>query len=261
MNSRIINFTLVVCATLFMSCTSTAQSTSGLGAIFGKGSTTSTTTTTTTPTTTQTNPASSAQSALGSLLGGLTGSSSESGQGDALTSAFGSILGSVIGANQQLTVANLEGTWIYTAPACKFKSEDMLKQAGGDIATAQISEQLAPTYSKLGFTETGFNFAFDAEGNFVMTYKKLPLSGTATKAEQKGYFTFDFVKLGTYSLATTPVYIEVVGDKMLLLFEADKFVNMFKSVAGRLNNSTLNTVVSLLDSYDGVLIGFELTKQ
>ena len=305
MKKTLATISWVVCVALCSACTSTAQSTSGLGTLLsGKssdktsttttttstekentqssssssigsllnmlgGSTTSgnstTTTTTTTPaTTTDNTQGTSSSSGIGSLLNMLGGSSTSSdntstGTGDAITSALGSILGSVVAANTELTVASLEGTWVYTAPACKFKSEDLLKSAGGDVAASQISQQLAPTYAKLGFNEQ-YNYVFDAEGGFVMTVKKLPISGTAAKAAEKGYFTFEFVKLGTYALATTPVYVEVVGDKMLLLFEADKFIAMFKSVVGKLGITTLNSVFDLVESYDGVLIGFELTK-
>ena len=299
MKKTLATISCVVCVALCSACTSTAQSTSGLGALLGGKSSDKTSTTTTTATNEKENTQSSSSSSIGGLLnmlggsttsgnsttttttpdntqgtsssgiGGLlnmlggsttSGDNTATGTGDAITSALGSILGSVVAANTELTVASLEGTWVYTAPACKFKSEDFLKSAGGDVAASQISQQLAPTYAKLGFNEQ-YNYVFDAEGGFVMTVKKLPISGTATKATEKGYFTFEFVKLGTYALATTPVYVEVVGNKMLLLFEADKFIAMFRSVVGKLGITTLNSVFDLVESYDGVLIGFELTKQ
>ncbi len=254
----------VACIAICTSCTSTAQSTTGLGSLWGNKSGNTTTTTTTEKDEPATPSSSSSSSGLSDFLNKLGNSNASSGEsnstGDAITSALGSILGSVVAANQELTVADLAGTWVYTAPACKFKSEDFLKSAGGDVAASQISQKLAPTYTKLGFTPT-YNYQFDAEGNFVMTYNSIPLSGTATKTEEKGYFTFEFIKLGTTALATTPAYVEVVGNKMVLLFEADKFIAMFKSIVGKLGITTLNSVFQLVESYDGVLIGFELTKQ
>jgi hypothetical protein len=176
-------------------------------------------------------------------------------------SVLGDILGNVIASNTELTVESLEGAWNYVAPACKFKSEDLLKSAGGDVVASQISKELAPTYTKLGFTTEAFGFNFEKEGEFVMRYGKLQLPGEAIKAEVQGYFTLEFVKLGTSAIVATPAYFEVVGNKMIVLFEADKFINMFRSVVNTLGITTLNTVFELVDSYDGVLIGFELNKQ
>ena len=132
--------------------------------------------------------------------------------------------------------------------------------AGGEVVASQISDKLAPIYGKLGFTPEKYRLEFDGEGKYTMTFGQLPIAGEATKGEAKGYFTFEFIKLGEYALATTPTYIEVLGDKMVLLYEADKFIDLFSSVVSKLGISSLNTIVELVNSYDGVLIGFELNK-
>ena len=252
--------------------TTTTQggSTSGLGDLFNAlsgGSTKNGTSTTsedkskTEKETTTTQGGST--SGLGDLFNALSGGSQTSGKssGNDAMSVIGDILGNVIASNTELTVEKLEGTWVYEAPACKFKSEDFLKSAGGDIAASQISKELAPTYTKLGFSAEKFSFKFENDGEYIMTYGKLPLPGEATKAENSGYFTLEFVKLGTVAIASTPAYFEVVGSKMVILFEADKFIDMFRSVVNALGVTTLNTIFDLVDSYDGVLIGFELSKQ
>ena len=225
-------------------------------------STTTTTTTTNNTTTNTTTTTSSNQS--GSALSGLLnaiGGNSANGSEDAISSAISNIIGNVIASNTQLTVANLEGTWNYVAPACKFLSEDFLKSAGGEVVASQLSEKIAPYYSKIGINTESFNFKFDAEGAFVMTFNKLPLSGTASQTEENAVFNLEFIKIGTTALATTPAYFEVVGDKMVVLFEIEKFVNLFRSVVNKLGINSLNTVFELVDSYDGILIGFELKKQ
>ena len=250
--------------------TTGSSSTPGLGDLMnalsgGKGSQTTTTSTNDTKTDKgTTTTGGSSTGGLGDLLNAFTGgssSSSSSSGGSDVMSALGDILGGVIASNTELTVESLEGAWTYVAPACKFKSEDFLKSAGGDVVASQISKELAPTYTKLGFTTEAFGFNFENDGEFIMTYGKLPLPGEATKSEEKGFFTLEFVKLGTISIVTTPAYFEVVGNKMVVLFEADKFINMFRSVVSSLGITTLDTVFELVDSYDGVLIGFEFNKQ
>jgi hypothetical protein len=44
------------------------------------------------------------------------------------------------------------------------------------------------------------------------------------------------------------------------LFDADKFVALFRSIVSKLGITTLNTVFELVDNYDGVLVGFEMKK-
>lgn len=279
--------TILCCATLFTQ----AQQSSGLGSLLGKlsGSTTTQTTDTTQSnqagsqignilgtvlgngsntnatqedaTTPTTNGAGGVSSIIGGLLGGSSGSQSDNGSSSALGSALGSILNSVINANTELTVADLNGSWIYAAPACKFMSEDFLKSAGGDVVASQISSKIAPYYTKLGFTAERFSFTFDTAGVYTMHYGAIPLSGNVTKAEEKGYFKMEFLKLGTSALLTTPAYIDVAGNKMVILFEADKFIALFRQIVNKLGVTTLNSVFSLLDGYDGVLIGFEFNRK
>lgn len=208
-----------------------------------------------------------AQSGLGDLLnkiGNRDQSTTTSGSQSitsGIGSAIGGLLGGVLDLNEELTVADLQGTWQYAAPACKFKSENFLKSAGGAIVASQISDKLAPYYEKLGFSASTFGYTFDENGSFTMTFGKVPLKGTVSKAEKEDYFQMEFVKVGSYALATTPVYIEVSGNKMLLLYEIDKFIDLFRSVVGQLGITTLDSIFSLLDEYDGILIGFELTKK
>lgn len=194
-------------------------------------------------------------------IGEKTSSATSEGSSEDLTSVLGDILSSAVAANQELTVADLQGNWVYVKPACKFKSSNFLKSAGGDVVSSQVSAKLTSFYTRLGFTASTYSVDFASNGDFKMKYKKVPLSGSATRATEKGYFTFKFVKLGSYSLAQTPVYIEVVGDRMLLLFEVDKFVDLFKSVVDKLGISTLDKIFALADGYEGILIGFEMERK
>lgn len=195
-----------------------------------------------------------------STLGSSASSSSSSSSND-LTSALGDLLNGVVASNQELTVADLKGTWVYSEPACKFKSSDFLKSAGGDLVASQVSGKLTSLYKKLGFTSSNYRFTCQSDGDFTMKFKKVSASGSVTRASGKGNFTLEFVKLGTVSLVKVPVYVEVVGDKMVLLFETKEFVDLFKSLIGKLGISTLNKVFALTDSYDGILIGFEMTRK
>ena len=47
---------------------------------------------------------------------------------------------------------------------------------------------------------------------------------------------------------------------MEILFDVEKLVNVMISIASKTQSSTLQTIGNLLSEYDGVLMGFELTK-
>ena len=53
------------------------------------------------------------------------------GLGDILNSStVNKVVSAIAGTDASLTVADLAGTWKYSAPACKFESSDFLKSAG-----------------------------------------------------------------------------------------------------------------------------------
>lgn len=83
---------------------------------------------------------------LKDVLKGIGGSSqssesSESGKsGSGLGDVLGSVIGNVLGTSK-ITPADLTGTWNYSAPAVAFKSDDLLKKAGGARCVGNHREQ------------------------------------------------------------------------------------------------------------------------
>lgn len=56
------------------------------------------------------------------------------GLGDILNSStVNKVVSAIAGTDVSLTVADLAGTWKYSAPACKPESADFLKSAGGEV--------------------------------------------------------------------------------------------------------------------------------
>lgn len=202
------------------------------------------------------------QSGLGGILDAIGVDSDALGSaGETLYSTIENVVEGVVYGNKEVTLADLQGEWAYRAPACKFLSENLLESAGGELVATQVVDKATPIYQKLGFSATNFGFTFDEEGGYIMTYRKMPISGSVTKTEKNAYFTLEFVKIGQYTLAKTPVYINVYGDKMLLLFEADKFINLFRTLVGYIGVDSLDSIFELVDNYDGILVGFELTRK
>ena len=60
--------------------------------------------------------------------------------------------------------------------------------------------------------------------------------------------------------------VVTLGSSMSFLFNADKLLDALKSLTGlaskiNTNTSYISSILSLLENYDGLKVGFELTKQ
>ena len=220
----------------------------GLGSIMGKGSSTgttnteSTTTTTTTPSfpfgNSQSSSSSSSSSTAGNILSGL--------------SSLGSALGLT---SSQVDVNYLQGTWKYSSPAITFQSDDLLKKAGGALASSQIENKLATYYDKLGFKN--LVFTVNADSTFTLEVKKIKLSGTVKSTGQAGTITLAFKPVGSFT-----AFVAAQGSNtMTMTFDVSKLIDIISKVSNVIGNSTLSTVSNLLSSFDGLNAGFKLTKQ
>lgn len=147
------------------------------------------------------------------------------------------------------------GQWSYTAPSVSFKSENALKNVGGAAAATAVENKLAPYYKTLGFTRTTLTIAKDH--TFSMKMGIIPLKGTVEKTDD-GRLEFTFTGITGRSIGKVDAVATKSGSTLNLTFDATKFIKVLTSVAGKLNISTLNTLASLLNGYDGIYMGFSM---
>lgn len=196
------------------------------------------------------------------LLKGALGSAAKSdNNGNSSTSsALSGLQGLVEGliSNSNLTEADLVGTWQYSKPAVAFKSSDMLKKAGGAAASGIIEEKLTPYYEKVGLNN--LSVTFNDDNTFKFKLKRGTLSGVYEKnaESEDGDFIFQFTAVGKIPVGQMNAHIEKVGNKLTMTFDASKLISLVNTVASVSGQSTLQTVATLLNSYDGLNCGFEL---
>lgn len=183
-----------------------------------------------------------------------TTESSADDNSDGILGALGSFIGNMT-ANKNFTVDDIAGQWSYSSPAVSFKSENALKNVGGAAAATAVENKLAPYYKTLGFTRTTLTIAKDH--TFSMKMGIIPLKGTVEKTED-GRLEFTFTGITGRSIGKVDAAATKSGSTLNLTFDATKFINILTSVAGKLNISTLNTLASLLNGYDGIYMGFRL---
>lgn len=190
---------------------------------------------------------------LGDLLGGL-GKGNGTGGGNAITNILEGVFSS-----SNLTLKDLAGKWTTNGPAVTFQAENFLKKAGGIAAAGTIESKLAPYYKQYGLN--GAVFEIESNGAFKMVLKGLNLSGTISETGEKGVFEFNFKVLGSLPIGSMKTFIQKTSGTMDIMFDATKFKSLVSAIAKFTGNSLAKTAASILDSYDGMCVGFrtELT--
>ena len=200
-------------------------------------------------TSTTSNAGSSIAGILGAVLGGNSNSSSSAG-----SSIINGILNNVIGSgtfSQQDLCAH---TWKYSKPGCAFTSENLLAKAGGEIAANKVEEKLGEYYSKFGFSGSNTYFTFKTDGTFAAKIDGKSWQGNYTFDEKTHAIQMKGLILSMSGYATKTT------NGISLLFDQKKLLNLIKTIGSLKGNSTLSALGTIANNYDGLRVGFEMTK-
>ena len=228
--------------------TSSSAATTSSAATSTSSATASTPTTSTSATT---NSGYSAGSVVAGVLGGLLGGGTTTG-----SSIISGILNNVIGSATFSQADLCAHTWKYSKPGCAFTSENLLAKAGGEIAASKIEEDLSKYYSKFGFSKSNTYFTFKTDGTFAAKIDGKSWNGTYTFDEKTHAIQLKGLLLSASGFATRTT------NGISLLFEQKKLLTLIKTLS-KLNltgSTTMSAVSSIVDNYDGVRVGFEMTK-
>lgn len=210
----------------------------------------------TTSTSTTTNSGYSAGSVVAGVLGGLLGGGTTTGSSSTGSSIINGILNNVIGSATFSQADLCAHTWKYSKPGCAFTSENLLAKAGGEIAANKIEEDLSKYYNKFGFSQSNTYFAFKTDGTFAAKIDGKSWNGTYTFDEKTHAIQLKGLLLSASGFATRTT------NGISLLFEQKKLLTLVKTLS-KLNltgSTTMSAVSSIVDNYDGVRVGFEMTK-
>lgn len=221
-----------------------------------KKTTSSSTATASTSTSATTNSGYSAGSVVAGVLGGLLGGGTTTGSSSTGSSIINGILNNVIGSATFSQADLCAHTWKYSKPGCAFTSENLLAKAGGEIAASKIEEDLSKYYSKFGFSKSNTYFTFKTDGTFAAKIDGKSWNGTYTFDEKTHAIQLKGLLLSASGFATRTT------NGISLLFEQKKLLTLIKTLS-KLNltgSTTMSAVSSIVDNYDGVRVGFEMTK-
>lgn len=224
--------------------TSTKKTTSAASSTTAATATSATTTAATTS-----NAGSAVAGILGAVLGGNSNSSSSAG-----SSIINGILNNVIGSGTFSKQDLCAHTWKYSKPGCAFTSENLLAQAGGEIAANKVEEKLSEYYSKFGFSSSNTYFTFKTDGTFAAKIDGKSWQGNYTFDEKTHAIQMKGLILSMSGYATK------TANGISLLFDQKKLLNLIKTIGSLKGNSTLSALGTIANNYDGMRVGFEMTK-
>ncbi len=178
----------------------------------------------------------------GGILSGIDG-----------TSILGNVLGSVLGLNK-ISQESLVGTWKYSGPGCAFTSDNLLAQAGGEVASQKIKSTLLNYYNSAGISSSNTYFTFGKDNTFTAKVAGKTVSGNYAYDPNSGQMTIKTL------LFTINAYITASNSGISLLFESQKLLTILQTIGGMSGNATLATIGELSKNYDGVRLGFDLAR-
>lgn len=178
---------------------------------------------------------------------------------DILKSAGGAVSNMVEGVltKSDLTVEDICGEWTANGSAVTFKSDNMLKKAGGMAAAGAVESQLNEYYKKYGLNNVVFTV--NPDSTFSLAWKKVSLKGTIT-VKSKGIFTMKFTAFGGIGLGSMDAYIEKSMSNLNLMFDADKIKSLISLAANLSGSKLVSTADSFLKQYDGICMGFKMKQ-
>lgn len=175
-------------------------------------------------------------------------------QAQSIKDILSGVISNVVG-DKATTESSFKGTWKYNAPACEFESDNLLAKAGGTAASEKIEKRVAPLLKSVGVN--GIVYTFDGKGNYTSKIKKRVTEGTYKFDSKAKTITFT----PTIGMAYT-AHVAVQGSTMTLTFEADKLMTTLKTISNATSklSTTAALINTLMNSYSGMRVGFELKK-
>lgn len=197
---------------------------------------------------------SSTASTVADVLGGLLGGGSSNNGSSTVGGIVNGILNNVIGSGTFKQADLCASTWKYSKPGCAFTSENLLAKAGGEVAANTIEEKLSTYYQKVGFSGSNTYVKFNEDGTFESKIDGKSWKGTYTFDEKTHAVQMKGLLLSISGFATRTT------SGISLLFESKKLLTLVQTLTALSGNTTLSTIGNISKNYDGVRIGFEMTK-
>ena len=148
------------------------------------------------------------------------------------------------------------GDWIYSGSSIEFESDNVLSKAGGSVAANAVEKKLDEYLSKVGVKAGNTKFTFAQDSTLTVNWNGKEKKGTYSYDASTKKVTLKFSKVLTISPKVT-----CTNSELDLLFEADKLLKLITYITSKSGNATLQSISTLANNYDGMLLGLALKKE
>lgn len=191
------------------------------------------------------------------------------------SNVLANVLGNIVGQSVPFSKALIEGTWNYEGTACVLESENALSDIGGTVVTSQVEDKLDGYLAKIGVKEGACSFTFMQNDSCRFTVNGRNLDGAYTLDTENKKIDFSFLhgklKMQSYvSYNVTDINIVFDADKLLELVKkvSTSVSDKSSSLSGLTSSSSqlaaagtaLSAMSSMLQNYDGMMLGMKLLK-
>ena len=155
---------------------------------------------------------------------------------------------------------NITGTWEYTGAAVKFTSDNVMMSAASELAAGQVEDKLDEYLQKTGLRQGTFSYVFETDSTFTTVFNKMKFPGTYRFSPEADTIELDYGKSERLKGFTIKTQVTVGINSMELLFNADRIIEFIGKISSSSGDTKLKALSSLISQYDGMKIGFGLTK-
>lgn len=160
----------------------------------------------------------------------------------------------------KINIDALHGDWNYSGAAVEFTGSDLMAVLGSTVAAPALRQTLETYYARAGVVKGSSAIRFGEE-----TYTAKHAGGSVNgpyrfdARDQKMLVTYDHPALG--GCGTMVGKLTFTGERLLLMFEADKIVTMIREMtAGSTLDQDIRDLMDIVAEYRGLYLGFELEK-
>lgn len=175
--------------------------------------------------------------------------------GDILKGAASSLVDEVTGG--KATELMLPGTWSYKSPALRLEGDDVLADVVAQAAVASVETKLEKVYSYVGIVSGACSFTFNSDDTFSMVLGKRTLTGKYIYDASTHKITLEFAT-SLLKLGSMTGYAYIDGQDMDIVFDCNKLYNFLTKLGSKV--SALGGIMKITESYDGMMLGFSLSK-
>lgn len=156
--------------------------------------------------------------------------------------------------NSSISGKDLIGDWGYKSTTCTFETENLLKKAGGAVVATQVEKSFNEYCTKIGIKKGKSDFIFNEDSTYSAKLGLLKFSGKYRLDEERKAVSMSYLR----GLGSMTANVHRSGSGLKLMFDADGFLNMMKTLSMFTKNNSVEVLAAMADLYDGMLLGFDL---